>query len=251
MMLERAKEAAWAIAFQALFGFLAFQIGVASKYPQRRGQDHASAERQEQKNTFDRFWDWTTHDAVAVYTLVLAFSTIGLWSVTGRGVKTQIADTRILQRAYISVEPRGIRLRVDSSSIMGHVAIRNAGNLPARNVSWFINIKWSPNGEEEVFPLSSGKGSVVITPGTEAMRGSGGSLLLQDLLNGCKASEFSEIHNQAPVYIYVWGIIAYDDGFGASRVTKFCHRYNWMMRDSFKSIDVRHARLHEFGNDST
>jgi hypothetical protein len=46
------------------------------------------------------FWRWTTHDAVAAYTAVLAISTIGLWIVTMRGIRNQRRDTEILQRAY-------------------------------------------------------------------------------------------------------------------------------------------------------
>jgi hypothetical protein len=203
------------------------------------------------------FWEKASCDPTAYFTLwlvaftgVLALSTIGLSAVTARGVRTQTADTRILQRAYISVEPGGICLRIDGSSIMGHIAIRNAGHLPARDLSWFVNIKWSANGSDDDFPLSDGRGSVVITPGTATTRGSGSSIVLQDLLVGCNADGEANRHLQAPVYIYVWGAIDYNDGFSGGRVTKFCHRYNWMMRGKY-DVDVRYARLHEFGNDST
>jgi hypothetical protein len=49
---------------------------------------------------------------------VLAVSTIGLWA---RGVRTQAADTRILQRAYLGVEPAGIS---ESRTPMNATSIR-------------------------------------------------------------------------------------------------------------------------------
>src|SRR5258708_2217137 len=107
-MWGRAKTALAIIGFLALFGFLAFQAGVATKYPQRHSEQAAAAQDHEQKNIFERFWEWTTDDPVAVYTLVLAISTIGLWVVTWRGIGNQSRETRILQRAYLSVEPEGI-----------------------------------------------------------------------------------------------------------------------------------------------
>jgi hypothetical protein len=54
------------------------------------------------------FWDWTTHDPVSFYTAVLALSMIALWIVTWRGIRGQSKDIRILQRAYVSVEPGGL-----------------------------------------------------------------------------------------------------------------------------------------------
>jgi hypothetical protein len=210
-----------------------------------------------------RGFEWVKHDendkaVVALFTVVLALSTIGLWLATNRlwqsadeTAKAQERDTRILQRAYINVVPKGLRLRIDGSSVIGHVGIHNAGNLPASNLSWFVNIDWNSNDRLDVFPLGEGKGKIVITPGTETTRGSGASILLQDLLTACRAAEISQRELQEPVYIYVWGVISYHDGFVAGRVTEFCHRYNWALRDSKYAVDVEHARLHEFGNAST
>src|SRR5258708_27645644 len=138
-MWDRAKIAFAIGGFLALFGFLVFQAGVASHHPQNQSRQVAATQDHEQKNILERFWEWTTDDPVAVYTLVLAFSTIGLWFVTARGVRTQIADTRILQRAYISVEPAGIHahherwrelLRGEKGPLQSvpHVVINNSGN---------------------------------------------------------------------------------------------------------------------------
>src|SRR5712664_2862848 len=104
-MLARAKTVFVTVCFLTLFGFLAFQTGVASKYPQRHSEQTTPAENNEKNNVFERFWEWTTEDPVAVYTLVLAISTIGLWFVTGQGMRNQSREMRILQRAYLSIEP--------------------------------------------------------------------------------------------------------------------------------------------------
>ena len=138
-MWGRAKIALAIIGFLALFGFLAFQTGIASKYPQRQSEQAAAAQDHEQKNVFERFWEWTTDDPVAVYTLVLAISTIGLWLVTRRGMRNQSLEVRILQRAYISVEPGGISPAKPVTQCRPNIIIRNAGNLPARDVKWTID----------------------------------------------------------------------------------------------------------------
>jgi hypothetical protein len=59
---------------------------------------------------------------------VLAVLTYLIWS-TGK------TDTRILQRAYIAVEPGGIHALLTSGDIIGHIAMKNSGHLPARNAS--------------------------------------------------------------------------------------------------------------------
>ena len=45
--------------------------------------------------------------------------------------------------------------------------------------------------------------------------------------------------------------VRYHDGFQAGRFTKFCHRYNWIVRvqDGFE-IDRKFSRYHEHGNDA-
>jgi hypothetical protein len=158
-MVDRAKKALAIVsiaAFLFFFGFLAFQSGAAS-------QHHKNGSRLDGSAVYDllqQLWEWTTHDAVAVYTLVLAISTILLWLVTARGVKIQAQDTRILQRAYVSVDPLGLDLMMDGAHLIGKVSIKNARNLPARNLGWSIRMLDSSNGEEETFSLHETKGSM-------------------------------------------------------------------------------------------
>ena len=55
-----------------------------------------------------------------------------------------------------------------------------------------------------------------------------------------------------PVFIYVWGMVLYQDGLDKDRWTRFCHRYNWVMRGDGEigryDIDRKYARYHEYGN---
>src|SRR6185369_1548321 len=79
---------------------------------------------------------------------LLGIVTFLLWYATNRLVregreaaKGQANDTRILQRAYLSVEPGGILPFEDDDSdrVVGEIVIRNAGHLPARDVSCFLD----------------------------------------------------------------------------------------------------------------
>jgi hypothetical protein len=69
--------------------------------------------------------DWAAI-ASAVAAAVVAVFTIVLAGVGRR----QITDTRILQRAYLSVEPKGIEWSTNGF-LVGQVAFKNVGKLPA------------------------------------------------------------------------------------------------------------------------
>lgn len=187
------------------------------------------------------FWEKARCDPVAAFTLVLAaftavlaVSTIGLWIATDRGVRNQRNDTRILQRAYISVEPSGI-LPMNDGRMNAHYVIRNAGRLPARSVRWFAYLKESTWQGETNFPISESDlyGNNVLAAGAGMTHGTGST----ELTGG---------------YVYVWGIVRYDDGFGEQRFTKFCHRYNTRARQPYPGervhIPSSSGRHHGWGN---
>jgi len=155
-------------------------------------------------------WHWTTDDPVSFYTAVLALSTIALWIVTWRGIRRQSKDTRILQRAYLSVEPGGIKEPYDRGDrVHGYVICRNRGHLPARKLSWHTRTDTIQQGAEK-FPIGEMSEQLgVLTPGTE-MIVSAGTFFTDKLENS----------------LFVWGMVTYDDGFGTRRYTKFCHWYH-------------------------
>lgn len=212
----------------------------------------------EKENKNHGFWEKTRCDPVAFFTAwlvgftgVLAFSTIGLWIVTALGVRNQTADTRILQRAYLAVTGEGILpLRtIDLHGLSGaHVGFKNAGNLPATDVSWFIDVKLDPSAALADFPIDQTKfyGSNVIPPDTEMRR----------------TQYFSVTGNELTKYLsgnltmYVYGEVRYLDGFGVHRTTKFCQRYPRDGRreidigpnKGFMAIDSTAMRYHRYGN---
>ena len=56
-------------------------------------------------------------------------------------------------------------------------------------------------------------------------------------------------------FIYVWGQLRYDDGFGERRFTNYCHRYNRETLRQLKGstqhgIPAIYARFHESCNDA-
>lgn len=180
--------------------------------------------------------------AIAVFTLFLCAATIGLVCV-GR---KQLETTRVLERAYIGVKPRGVYSFWDVPNYTAHIDFHNAGRLPARELRWAIETPrilrdgaWQPP-----IPTERPQGNNVITPGTGMTMGS---------------PEFSISSEQldANIFLYVWGRVEYHDGFTKGRITNFCIRYPM---DSFRSdgerkgecvLSAESGRHHTHHNDAT
>jgi len=190
------------------------------------------------------FWEKAADDPVAYFTLwlvgftgVLAFSTIGLWFVTNRGVKIQARDTRILQRAYINVKPADVRDATDGS-LIGHVKFRNVGRLPASKFMWHLDL--TPNDSDDWQPPTVAdeklRNAGVLSIKTEIKRGGPGRVIPTEK------------------FLYVWGRIVYENGFGEQRFTNFCFRYNTEVKETPPGggylIRATHARHHDYGNDA-
>lgn len=161
---------------------------------------------------------------------------------------------RTTQRAYISVEPSGIRpfRRKREGAPVGapepllaHLSIRNVGHLPAREVSWSVHVHCDARNDWHEFTdnahLRTFPGKMVITPGTEVRRGT---------------KQFSNTMLTRPAnaegwYCYVWGRVHYKDGFDVQRSTDFCHRYNSDAVRDGNEIPAEHARYHIYGNEGT
>lgn len=212
-----------------------------------------------------RLWNHLFHDAdayVALFTAVLALSTIALWRATQNlwaesrdTAKRQEANTKILQRAYLAVMGGGID--PFSNASVAHIIIRNVGNLPARNVKWFIDVELHADGRRSDFPIDDHKfyGNNVVPPGTEMFRS-------QNFFNIASADR--EKFRTGDLQIYVWGEIRYADGFNQQRYTRFCHRYGkrGLLRHlgSFahgsaphvtgEEVTAESMRYHQFGNDA-
>jgi len=200
-------------------------------------------------DVFSRYWDWfsTTsfkldHDEItALSTLAIAVFA-GVLAVVAR---RQSKDTRILQRAYLTVRPAGIHILGYRDEAVAHVEICNAGNLPATMVKWFIKHDFSSRldwftGEIDT-RLVAGAGSV-LAPHAEMAQASGPIEVGPDALR-----------HQDGRYLYVWGAVTYRDGFGKKRSTTFCHRYDCAnapekLEQGTVAMSGITAREHRYGN---
>ncbi len=158
--------------------------------------------------------------AFSVFLALLAGLLVGivhqLWMATRRNAQAQKRDTEIIQRAYLSAHPLGVSPFDAAAYAEGHVGIRNTGRLPARKVRWFIDVATSSDGRRTHFPLGELSGNNVVHGGAEMRQGGRAAISRQ---------EFQNFHENS-VWVYVWGTIRYDDGFGNERHIDFCHRYD-------------------------
>lgn len=191
---------------------------------------------------------------LALLTAALVLATVLLGVVALSGIIRQTKDTKIANRAYLSVAPLGIEpFGMESRA---HISVRNVGRLPAGDVSWFIDYAVSPNGKLDTFPIDEtrfyGK-SFVIHPGAE-MRRSKDCTLTEEQMQGFRVTD-----TRWRDFFYVWGEVRYVDGFGERRSTKFCHRYDnrgvekvpvgrWYAGHAM--ITAESMRYHQFGNDA-
>jgi hypothetical protein len=191
----------------------------------------------------ESFWERTTSDPIALFTLVLSFATVGLWAATIWGIRSQKSDTRILQRAYISVKPGGVTpYSGEDDRLACNIVIYNAGNLPAHNVLWGIEATYSADPLADCFDVSKihTVGKIVLPPKGEFRKGAKPTT---------KSSFDRWLADAKPdkAWLYIWGRISYHDGFVGGRYIDFCHRYNLRGAQGY-TIPENNGRYHEYGN---
>jgi hypothetical protein len=222
--------------------YLIGKAGTAEEHHTGKPDDADSSKDLGSSKEQSEFWSAKLTDwLLAGLTFFLALFTYRLWKSTDKLWKSAEADTRIIQRAYLNVIPLGVETS-RAGAVAGQVSIRNAGHLPARSVSSSVKIGWFDNRSETKF--DSGRipsQSTVLPAGAEMPRGSGA------LENG------KGVLNAKTGYIYVWGRVTYEDGFGINRWLIFCHRYPCETAEGVPGwadrIDARHARHHHEHND--
>jgi hypothetical protein len=215
--------------------------------------DSAAQQCSAKGNEYYSFWEKARCDPIAYFTGwlvgftgVLAFSTIGLWVVTWRASKRQSRETEILQRAYISIDAIGFEPFRSDPQNWGdaRIKITNVGKLPARKVSWAACRKFSRKIDLEWLPINETRmgGNSVIPPGAEIIKGT-----LR--ISARRFERFKQGMGTRDRFLYVWGLVRYEDGFENMRFTRFCHRYNVAAETDLNiaGIDARH---HEYGNDA-
>jgi hypothetical protein len=190
---------------------------------------------------------WVTIVSTVVTTItggIIAWFTIVLAGV-GR---QQVADTRILQRAYLSVEPSGIEwLGLPEGVLIGQVIFKNVGKLPATE---FVSVvkKIEVHDANWVTPALTDADlptwiTSVIPIGGEVPQGSA----------GITSEEVKQASASGDKYLYVYGRAKFKDGFGSECHINFCHRYPWakvqpLTPSSGIRISNEFARYHHYGN---
>jgi hypothetical protein len=183
--------------------------------------------------------------AIAWFTLSLRESTDKLGEIANTTAVAQERDTKILQRAYLAVEPQGIRPKESNKQILlAYVGITNTGHLPARKVRSHITFAPATGVDLKDFPIHETEGANVVAPGITMRKNS---------IKTLPVSELEKLSKSGSLFFYVWGIVYYHDGFVDGRQIRFCHRYAW---ESFRDLpggagmtaSAIEARYHEYGN---
>lgn len=139
-----------------------------------------------------------------------------VWIAMRDNARARNRETEIIRRAYLSIYPLGIDPFDAAAYAEGHIGIRNVGHLPARKVRWFIEVTPSSDGKRVHFPFGPLTGNNVVHATSEMRQCGRVAISRQEFQN------FAENN----LWIYVWGTVRYDDGFGNDRYSNFCHRYD-------------------------
>jgi len=116
-------------------------------------------------------------EILAIATVIIAIYTV----VLARVARRQTKDTRILQRAYLSVLPGGIHILNDRMTGVAHIDIHNGGNLPATRTKWFIDHSLETHGDWDVGKIDvrlARTGGNTVSPKT-TMRQGGPAIFLK------------------------------------------------------------------------
>jgi len=167
-------------------------------------------------------------------------------------LKEMQKTARLELRARLAAIPAGVNQLVGERDAMGHVDLRNVGKIPARNVTLWMDVRFSDYRDTD-FGLPTKeklqRADRAIQPDT-AMRQGSGVVPVSDIIKGERGR-----------YVYIWGVAYYDDGHGFERFTKFCHRYaaaaynrgeDWdgVPQKPRNIIAASEARFHSEGNEA-
>ena len=153
------------------------------------------------------------------------------------------------QRAYVAVNPGGVKM-IESppDKAIADVLIENVGRLPARDVRWAFWYEFTEDCRKKYFEIDSSKaeGGNTLPPGGTMTQGS-------QQFSGAELDLSPQIETHDPdlpkMYLYVWGVVLYEDGFHKLRSTEFCHRYNCINFDhTLRGITKDFGRFHRYGN---
>jgi hypothetical protein len=225
-MLRRLINGEIALGFSIATVFWIAALGWVTSYTPEQNQKNAcydaAAKSGHSTEECENFWEKTTSDPIATFTLVLAFSTVGLWVATlGLYVAGERHSERQL-RAYIvsPVQAEIINFHAAVPQIV--LAFINAGQTPAHNVRFFTT------SAVAIFPLEERPR----IPSHEPLAGDSiGVIGPQGTFHTDHASDLPVTNEERQAVIegrcafYVYGELLYSDAFGKERRTCFCYFY--------------------------
>jgi hypothetical protein len=201
-------------------------LGLATSYlpTTAEKEDCYQAAAKSGRNTGDceSFWERTTSDPVATFTLVLAFSTVGLWVATlalyRAGERHSERELRAYIVATVQAEIRNFHIATPTV-VLGFV---NAGQTPAHDVRL-----WTTSAVA-VFPMEKRPTAPARTPDvgdSVGVIGPAGSFHSEHVPETPVTPAERQAVVEGRCAYFVYGELAYTDAFGRERHTSFCHFY--------------------------
>ncbi|MCH8096877.1 MAG: hypothetical protein IID53_07345 [Proteobacteria bacterium] len=194
----------------------ALKVGPASNAP-----DDATKKREgHNKESMTDWWLMIFSGTIAVFTIVLAFSTIGLWISTHRMARHGVAS----ERAYITMShrPPGLLLHGLSGQMQVTIQVRNAGRTPATISNLVISVKVLPNGTP--LPEEPDYGQEQDEPTAKAFLATGDSFDQTRPLS-VSSSEMTEVKRRSKI-LYALGYVDYIDQFGQRHPSGYARKYH-------------------------
>jgi hypothetical protein len=161
-------------------------------------------------------------ELLAVFTIVLAFSTIFLWVATRDLANEAAKASKVELRAYVAINhPKFGKADPDTVSI----GVENGGQTPAYRVSGWLNIHWikgenSALPDDFKFPDKESADSFLIYKSVAVLHPRKEVTFTFPL-------DFTIIERvrKNEIVLYLYGHVDYADVFGRDHSTRFCYQY--------------------------
>lgn len=176
----------------------------------------------------ETFWQRSTRDPVALFTLWVALftaglfvSTVGLWIVTYFSLRHARKTAEAELRAYVAVLPGGLRQVNPNENLAFLFNMLNGGRTPAYNVEYAAVVRLLDHPLPANFPFPA----LPVAPHSRLVIPNG--VPFQGTVVADRRFTQNEIAGllQAPVEgtrLYVFGRVDYTDALGVARWTRFC-----------------------------
>ena len=223
-MLKRLINGEIALGFLIATLFWIAVLGWATSYaptePEKEACYQTAKQAGSQTEECKTFWERTTSDPVAMFTLVLAFSTVGLWVATLALYIAGKSHSERELRAYIVGATSAKFQRFTTPSPVTILTFKNSGKTPAYNVR-----VWTSSAVA-IYPMENRPREPEGDPGEQSSVGivGPGAEFHNEISSDIEvtAEERAEVIAGRCAF-YIYGRILYRDTFGFDRTASFCH----------------------------